>query len=126
MIPLPADGNAAMTSNHGNEGGERGALAADGIASWSERASTFSTEQAMTDDPISASPEHDYCSREGAFRLKAKIEAYWAERGKTVMVTLKNVGFHPAIREARYDIRSDMVGGLPRAQAPAIEHKEAA
>ena len=77
-------------------------------------------------DPISAAPEHDYCSREGAFRLKAKIEAYWAERGKTVMVTLKNVGFHPAIREARYDIRSDMVGGLPRAQAPAIEQREAA
>jgi hypothetical protein len=57
----------------------------------------------------------DYTSREGAAALKAKIEAYWAERGMTVMLALHNVGFHPAIRAARYDVRSDMVNGLPRA-----------
>jgi hypothetical protein len=57
----------------------------------------------------------DYTSRDGAAALKAKIEAYWAERGMTVMLALHNVGFHPAIRAARYDVRSDMVNGLPRA-----------
>ncbi len=56
----------------------------------------------------------DFCSREGAHALKAKIEAYWRERGADVMISLQNVGFHPAIRAARYDVRSDMVNGLPR------------
>lgn len=57
----------------------------------------------------------DFCSREGALALKEKIEAYWAERGQTVMIVLHNVGFHPAIRAARFDVRSDMVNGMPRA-----------
>jgi len=46
--------------------------------------------------------------------LKQKIEAYWRERGRDVMLSLHNVGFHPAIRAARYDVRSDMVNGFPR------------
>ena len=58
--------------------------------------------------------ESDFCSREGAAALKAKIEAYWRERGQNVMISMHNVGFHPAIRAARYDVRSDMVNGLPR------------
>lgn len=57
----------------------------------------------------------DYCSRDGALALKAKIEAYWRERGREVMVHLHHVGFHPAIRAARFDVRSDMVNGMPRA-----------
>ena len=56
----------------------------------------------------------DYCSRDGAQALKDKIEAYWRERGQNVMIALHNVGFHPAIRAARYDVRSDMVNGMPR------------
>ena len=59
--------------------------------------------------------EADYCSREGAQALKDKIEAYWRERGQNVMVNLHNVGFHPAIRAARFDVRSDMINGMPRA-----------
>ena len=70
--------------------------------------------------------EADFCSREGAETLKAKIEAYWRERGHNVMIALHNVGFHPAIRAARFDVRSDMVNGLPRASkasrpAPDLE-----
>jgi hypothetical protein len=64
----------------------------------------------------------DYCSRDGAQALKDKIEAYWRERGQHVMVALHNVGFHPAIRAARFDVRSDMVNGMPRTgqkRAPA-------
>mgnify|MGYP003477128601 CR=1 FL=1 len=68
--------------------------------------------------------ETDFCSREGAVALKAKIEAYWRERGQTVMISMQNVGFHPAIRAARYDVRSDMVNGMPRSaqkKKPASE-----
>jgi len=57
---------------------------------------------------------YDYCSRDGASALKAKIEAYWRERGQHVMLSMHNVGFHPAIRAARFDLRSDMVNGMPR------------
>jgi hypothetical protein len=63
----------------------------------------------------SAREPGDFCSREGAHALKQKIESYWRERGHTVVVALHNVGFHPAIRAARYDVRSDMVNGMPRA-----------
>jgi hypothetical protein len=69
----------------------------------------------------------DYCSREGAQALKDKIEAYWRERGQNVMINLHNVGFHPAIRAARFDVRSDMVNGMPRtsgkkkAAVPALD-----
>lgn len=61
----------------------------------------------------------DYCSRAGAEALKAKIETYWRERGQNVMVALHNVGFHPAIRAARFDVRSDMLNGKPRTGAKA-------
>jgi hypothetical protein len=59
----------------------------------------------------------DYCSREGALALKSMIEGYWRDRGQDVMIALHNVGFHPAIRAARFDVRSDMVNGMPRAVA---------
>lgn len=63
--------------------------------------------------------ESDFCSRNGAMALKAKIEAYWRERGHTVLVALHNVGFHPAIRAARFDVRSDMINGMPRSATSA-------
>lgn len=59
----------------------------------------------------------DYCCQGGAYALKAMIEAYWAARGQHVMVSLHNVGFHPAIRAARFDVRSDMLNGKPRTVA---------
>ena len=61
----------------------------------------------------------DYCSREGALALKTKIESYWRERGQEVMLSMHNVGFHPAIRAARYDVRSDMINGMPRSAIQA-------
>jgi hypothetical protein len=64
--------------------------------------------------PTHSAGESDFCSRDGAHALKAKIEAYWRERGHNVMVALHNVGFHPAIRAARFDVRSDMINGMPR------------
>lgn len=62
----------------------------------------------------SGAGEFDFCTRDGASILKQKIEAYWRARGHNVQVMLHNVGFHPAIRAARYDVRSDLVNGLPR------------
>lgn len=55
----------------------------------------------------------DFSTYQGALRLKEMIESYWRERGRHVMVALENAGFHPAIRAARYEIRSDMINGLP-------------
>lgn len=56
----------------------------------------------------------DWCTSEGARRLKQKIEAYWRERGYEVEISLVEAGFMPAMRSARTDVRSDMVNGMPR------------
>lgn len=71
-------------------------------------------DEEFSDSAGSSHEPADYCSRRGAAALKEQIEAYWAARGHHVMVALHNVGFHPAIRAARYDLRSDMVNGMPR------------
>ncbi len=55
----------------------------------------------------------DWCTTEGARRLKDKIEAYWKERGYDVSVELVDAGFMPAMRSARTDVRSNLVNGLP-------------
>ena len=55
----------------------------------------------------------DYCTREGAERLKAQIEAYWAERGHDVKINLVQGGFLASMRSARTDVRSNMVNGIP-------------
>ncbi|MCW5725218.1 MAG: phosphoglycolate phosphatase [Maricaulaceae bacterium] len=60
---------------------------------------------------------NDFCTPEGARRLKARIEAFWAERGYNVTIDLVDAGFMPAMRSARTDVRSDMVNGLPRRPA---------
>ena len=55
----------------------------------------------------------DWCTREGAIALKAMIEAFWRARGKAVQIMLHPVGYVPAVRSARFDVRSDMVDALP-------------
>jgi len=62
---------------------------------------------------------NDWCTPEGARRLKSRIEAYWAERGYDVTVDLVDAGFMPAMRSARTDVRSNMVNGLPGKRAAA-------
>lgn len=68
-------------------------------------------------------PTEEFCNKTGAEKLKAKIEAYWRERGYEVQVDLHDAGFHPVVRAARYDLRSTMVNGMPR---PALTQSEAA
>ena len=55
----------------------------------------------------------DYCTREGAERLKEQIESYWAERGHDVKVNLVQAGFLASMRSARTDVRSNLVNGVP-------------
>ena len=55
----------------------------------------------------------DYCTREGAERLKQQIEAYWAERGHDVKVNLVQGGFLASMRSARTDVRSNLDNGVP-------------
>ena len=57
--------------------------------------------------------EHDFCTVDGARRLKQRIEDYWRERGFKVDIKLVDAGFMPAMRSARTDVRSDMVNGMP-------------
>ena len=62
-------------------------------------------------DPV---PEFgEWCTREGAEALKAKIEAYWAERGEHVQVWTEQRGFESALRGAHFVVRSNLVSGLP-------------
>jgi hypothetical protein len=58
--------------------------------------------------------EGDFCTNDGARRLKLKIQEYWRDRGYDVSVDLVEEGFVPAMRSGRTDVRSDMVNGLPR------------
>ena len=73
---------------------------------------------------------NDFCTTEGARRLKLRIEEYWRERGYDVSVDLVEAPFLPAMRSARTDVRSNMVNGMPRRRAAAngnevVSHEEA-
>ena len=59
----------------------------------------------------------DYCTKDGAVRIKEKIEAYWAERGHKVEVNLVQGGFLASMRSARTDVRSNMINGVPTANS---------
>ncbi len=55
----------------------------------------------------------DWCTNDGASKLKDKIEAYWRERGYDVNINLVDAGFVAAMRSGRTDVRSNMVNGMP-------------
>lgn len=55
----------------------------------------------------------DWCTTDGARKLKEKIEAYWKDRGYDVDIDLVEAGFVAAMRSGRTDVRSDMVNGMP-------------
>jgi hypothetical protein len=56
----------------------------------------------------------ELCDAEGARKLKERIEAYWAEKGFSVAVTLPREVYVPQMRTSRHDVRSDMVDGYPK------------
>lgn len=78
------------------------------------------------DDPFEFEPPlkkpRDFCNRTGAEWIAQAIEQYWNERGYVLQVELRQCLFHPAMRSARVDVRSDMVGGRPaQKKHPAIK-----
>lgn len=69
----------------------------------------------------------ELCDRRGAEELKSKIEIFWACRGKRVHVWLEKKGFVSTMRGARWDVRSDLLDGLPaNTDTPALSQKDAA
>lgn len=68
---------------------------------------------------VRAHDAHDFefTDRTGAGELKARIEAYWHERGYDIQVVLVEGSFTPALRASRVDVRSDLVNGLPRGKS---------
>ena len=56
----------------------------------------------------------NYCDRDGVLELKRTIEAYWAAKGHDVDVWLEHGSFLASIRGTREDVRSNMVGGMPK------------
>ena len=55
----------------------------------------------------------NFCDRAGAEELKSRLKAYWIARGYDIDVTVREGGFHPAVRSVRFDVRSNMRNGLP-------------
>ena len=55
----------------------------------------------------------DYSTERGAYLLRTMIEEYWRDRGCCVAVSVHEMGFHPSIRANRYEVRSDMINGMP-------------
>lgn len=76
--------------------------------------------------------EDRYHTCAGAEFLAQRIQAYWLERGYNVRCEIVSAGFHGAIRAARFDVRSDMVNGLPanycgpRTVAVAVQQRRGA
>lgn len=64
---------------------------------------------------------NDWCTEDGAKRLKQKIEQYWSDRGFDVNIDLVDACFIAAMRSARTDVRSNMVNGMPRRRAATDE-----
>ncbi|ANP46758.1 hypothetical protein [Candidatus Viadribacter manganicus] len=58
--------------------------------------------------------DQDYSTRTGAAALADLIEEYWRARGYEVLLSLEEKGFHPVTRSARFEVKSDLVDGLPR------------
>lgn len=63
---------------------------------------------------LHAEDQAEFTDRAGASELKARIEAYWRERGYNIQVMLVEGSFTPALRASRVDVRSDLINGLPR------------
>ena len=59
----------------------------------------------------------DLADREGAIRLRDHLKAYWRERGYEIDADVIPMGFTPAMRSARWDVRTNLVNGRPPASA---------
>ncbi|MAI92118.1 hypothetical protein [Ponticaulis sp.] len=64
----------------------------------------------------------DWCTNDGARKLKDKIESYWRDRGYDVNINLVEGGFIAAMRSGRTDVRSNMVNGMPTRRGGGSDH----
>lgn len=57
---------------------------------------------------------NDLCTEAGARRLVTRIESYWARRGFKVRVSVIESDRVEGEKSGRFDLRSEMLNGLPR------------
>ena len=74
----------------------------------------FGAKRRPRNTEYSPLPEEDTCDKDGASRIKAKIESFWKERGYVVQVYPVDGPFTAALRTTRVDLRSDLRNGLPK------------
>lgn len=60
----------------------------------------------------------EHCTEEKAKALAKHIRDYWAERGFDVEAWAEEMPFNHRMRSRRWDVRTDMVGGLPVRKLP--------
>jgi hypothetical protein len=78
-----------------------------------------------SDDPQQEGPHtmisHPACVTpdEETRKHAAQIVEYWASRGWRVTITIRDGGFHRSMRQSCYELRSDLVNGLPAPLAAA-------
>ena len=70
----------------------------------------------LFEDKTTPDPSRNWCDKEGALALKAKIEAHWRERGHAVQVWIEEKPFSTAMRGTHWVVRSNLCGGLPSPQ----------
>lgn len=56
----------------------------------------------------------DTWTKRGAETIADRITAYWRARGYKVTCTIVEVPFTVPMKSGRWDVRSDMVNGLPK------------
>lgn len=64
--------------------------------------------------------ETDYCTKEGAEELAARIVNYWADRGYSITVSTHEMGFHETVRHTNWIVRSTLKNGRPEKSAHAV------
>lgn len=79
----------------------------------------YEAEEDVLESPPMRMPR-DLCGRPGAEWLASRIEEYWAERGYVPPeIQLEQRMFNTTMRSVRFDVRSDMEGGLPKKKTAA-------
>lgn len=56
----------------------------------------------------------EWCDLAGASALRMQIENYWKARGFAVQVDLTPGGYTQTMRSNRFDVRSNLINGMPR------------
>ena len=75
-----------------------------------------------------ATSNNEFCTRDGAIRLAAKIYEYWQSQGYTVHTTveqMKNVSFSKGLNVDVWVVRSNLINGVPPEQVRGLKpHKQ--